>query len=273
MDTIQKEKIELEIIEKEVETKEFFMSFSSKKRHFIIALLILFIPAYFIAKYSVAALIVHNFQKNAIGAHQSSVTNLPISILDVQALSILNNNYSAYALIKNPNKELIASDLKYTFHFFDASGEEMLATPEASTYILSGEQKYVVEPNVKLQKAPAKVTVAIVDPLWKKRLSIPNIIIRSGIPQAGDQTNPDGYFINSSFTNQSVYTLATVTVNAVVFGPGHKVIAVTQRVESTVNPGETRNYKMYWPLPIAANVQGNPQIIVEVNPFDPNNLK
>ena len=110
-------------------------------------------------------------------------------------------------------------------------------------------------------------------PVLKKRLSVPNIIIRKGILKYGDQKSPDGFFINSNFTNASVYKLDTVVVSAIVFDKTHQVIAVTQYVANTVKPRETRDYQMFWPLPIAANVLGQPEIIIDANPFDPNNLK
>lgn len=271
---LEKEKAELAIQEKEVQTKEFFLSFPSKKRYFIFTLLVLLIPIYFIAKYSVAAVYLHNFQKRAIIAHPAVFSSLPVQIIAAKALSISGDSYSAYAQIKNPNKDLIASQLDYSFHFLDANGNEISPSPvSGSTYILSGEQKYILVPTIHLAQAPSSVKVDITDPQWKRRIIIPNIIIKSGIPKFGDQTSPQGFYIDNTFTNESVYTLGQVKINAIVKDKGGNVIAVTQSVANTVSPNETREYKMFWPLPIAAEVQGSPQIILETNPFDPNNLK
>ncbi len=271
---LTKQKAELAIEEKEVQAKEFFLSFPGKKRYFIYALLILLIPIYFIAKYSVAAVYMHNFQKQAIIAHPAIFTSLPVQIIEAKALSISGDSYSAYAQIKNPNKDLIASELDYSFHFLDSSGNEISPSPiSGSTYILAGEQKYILVPTIHLSQAPASVKVEIQDPQWKRRINIPNIIIKSGIPKFGDQTSPIGFYIDNTFTNQSIYTLGDVKINAIVKDKDGNVIAVTQSVASTVKPQETREYKMFWPLPVAAKVQGYPQIIVETNPFDPNNLQ
>lgn len=271
---LEKEKAELAIEEKEVQTKEFFLSFPSKKRYFIFALLILLIPIYFMAKYSIAAVYLHNFQKQAIIAHPAVFSSLPVQIIEAKALSISGDSYSAYAQIKNPNKDLIASELDYAFHFLDASGNEISPSPvSGSTYILAGEQKYILVPTIHLTQAPASVKVDIQAPQWKRRISIPNIIIKSGIPKFGDQTSPQGFYIDNTFTNESVYTLGQVKINAIVKDKSGNVIAVTQSVANTVSPNETREYKMFWPLPIAGKVQGYPQIILETNPFDQNNLK
>ncbi|MEK7651983.1 MAG: hypothetical protein AAB351_02135 [Patescibacteria group bacterium] len=273
MSDFQKEKIEIEIQEKEIETKEFLQSFSKGKRYAIYALGILLIPIFFIAKYSVSATYLHFFKVNReIGVHEAIVTNLPVQILETNALSILGSSYSAYALIKNPNKDLVASELKYVFHFQDAEGKD-LVSQEGKTFILGGEQKYIVMPNVKIFQAPVSVKVEITDPVWKRRLSLPNVVLKSGVPKYGDQTDPIGFYISNSLYNQSTYTLGTVKVNAVVFDKSGKVIAVTQYTANTVASQQTRDYKMFWPLPIAANVLGDPKIFVETNILDDINLK
>lgn len=273
MEDLKKQKIELALEEKEVQTKEFFLSFSSRKRHIALALIILIIPIYFIAKYSLAAYFVHDYAKVQIGAHPSAITSLPIKVVEVKALTIVDGNYSAYALLKNQNKDLVASQLDYTFHFVDANNKDLTTPVSGSTYILGGEQKYVLVPNIKLAQAPTGVRVEVPTPQWKKRLSIPNIILKNGIAEFADQTSPDGFYIKNTVSNSSVYSLRTVLVNAVVFDKDHNVIAVTQYTANTMSPNETRTYKMFWPLPIAANVSGVPTIIAESNPFDPDNFK
>lgn len=273
MDELKKEKLQLEVVQEEEDVEDFVLAFPGKRRYFLVGLIVMIIPIYFVAKYSTAAVYLLNFEKRAIVAHEAKVSSLPIQILSVRALSILGNNYSAYALIKNPNKELIASSLTYQFHFYGQNGQELASDESGGTYILGGEQKYIIEPNVKLSEPPSKVEVEIKNPVWKKRLNIPNIIVRSGIPQFGDQDTPQGFYIQDSLTNSSVYNLGTVIVNAVVMNKSGEVIAVTKYVANDVKPDETREYKMFWPLPIAGNVQGTPQITVEANPFDPNNLK
>ena len=273
MSDFQKEKIEIEIQEKEIETKDFLQSFSKGKRYAIYVLGILLIPIFFIAKYSVSSTYLHFFKVNReIGVHEAIVTSLPVQILETNALSILGSSYSAYALIKNANKDLVASELKYVFHFQDAEGKD-LVSQEGKTFILGGEQKYIVMPNVKIFQAPVSVKVEITDPVWKRRFSLPNVVLKSGVPKYGDQTDPIGFYISNSLYNQSTYTLGTVKVNAVVFDKSGKVIAVTQYTANTVASQQTRDYKLFWPLTIAANVLGDPKIFVETNILDDINLK
>ncbi len=273
MSEFQKEKIEIEIAEKEIETKEFLQSFPKEKRYVIYILGVLLIPIFFIAKYSVSAYYLHYFKVNReIGVHEAIVTSLPVQILETNALSILGNSYSAYALIKNPNKDLVASELKYVFHFQDKEGKD-LVSQEGKTFILGGEQKYILMPNVKIFQAPVSVKVEISEPVWKRRISLPSVVLKSGVPKYGDQTDPIGFYISNSLYNQSPYILGTVKVNAVVFDKSGKVIAVTQYTANTVSPQQTRDYKMFWPLPIAANISGDPRIFVETNILDDTNLK
>lgn len=273
MEPYQKQKIELEIQEKELDLKDFLASFSKTKRITVITLVILIIPIFFIAKYTVAQVYMSDYAKNTeLPAHPSNVSALPVKIIEASNLQIAGNAYSSYALIKNQNKDLAAQELRYVFHLFNSSGKEIY-TYNGKSFLLGGEQKYLILPNVRLNEAPTKITVEVMDPVWQKRLDVPNVILKTGIPEYGDQTNPEGFYVKGNVENQSPYRLGTVVIKAVLFDKNHKVVGVTEYNADTVESKELRAYKMFWPVPFESLVNGVPQVTAETNVLDPSNLK
>lgn len=272
MENLQKQKIELEIQEKELQVKEFFAGLPRVTYYIILVLLILTIPIFFISKWASRSMYLHSFAKQQTLAHPAIFTSLPVEIIESKILTMVGNSYAAFALVKNPNKDLVTANLQYSFSFRDSQDNE-IAEVRDHTYLLGGEQKYVIVPQITLRTVPASVRVSIPDPTWKKRFALPNVIIQNGIPRYGDQTNPEGFFVASTIQNTSPYTLGAVRVNAIIFDQNRKVIGVSQYTANTVEPKESRDYKMFWPIPLAAYVGSSPQIIVETNILDPENLK
>ncbi|GAC1413329.1 MAG: hypothetical protein NVSMB66_4980 [Candidatus Doudnabacteria bacterium] len=271
-ESIEKQRLEIAVAEKELQTKEFFQGFSGLKRGLFFALVILIIPAYFLAKFTVAYFYLQNVSKNQVTAHAAVLQPLNVNVIDTHALSIINDSYSAYALIKNPNKDLSAKDLNYTFKFYDAANNQIGASKDR-TYLLGGEQKYLVLANIKLKSVPQKVTVEIENPVWKRKLLVPNVLISKGIPQYADSVDPMGFAVQSTISNQSTYTIGSVKISGVLFNRDGKVIGVNQTVQNSLLPKEIRGYKLFWPIPLASQVALIPTIIVETNVLDLDNLK
>lgn len=268
-DNIEKEKLELEVQEAEVNAREFLLGMSPLRRNTFVVLLILIIPIFFIAKYTVYGFYISAWSKNKIIVQPSTAIQLPIKILDAKVLPISGNNYSAYALIKNQNSDLVAAQLNYTFHFIDSSGAEIRSS-NGSTFLNAGEQKYVIIPRVILNTVPAKVQVDVVMPIWSKRINIPNVILNASTPNYNDDQN--GFFVEGGVTNNSIYTLQTLKISALVFDANSNIIAVSEVEVNTVVPKETRNYHIAWPIPLKANTSFV-KVIPETNIFDSNNLQ
>jgi len=268
---LEKQKITLEIEEKELEAREFVESYGPFRRYLLIVVAILIIPGFFAAKYITAALYVSNYSKTAPAAHPASFVTLPASIVETKILAVAGNSYSAYALVKNQNKDLADPNLKYVFNFSDSSGK-LLASVSGTDFLLPGQLKYLIVPNVTLAEAPAKVEVSLPDQTWQKRLDIPNIQIDTPLPTHADSQDPPGFAIDGTFRNQSNFTLRTVVIKGIVHDRNNQVIAVTSRVENTVSPKQLRGYHLYWPQFLESSVS-RLEINVETDPFDQANLQ
>jgi hypothetical protein len=271
---LEKEKLAIGLEEAELDTKDFIASYPRLQKYFLLIIVVLIIPVYFIAKYSVGALYFNNFEKTAINVHSSVFTSLPIQIVDTKILPLGGNNYSAYVLVANPNKDLVAPDFKYVFNFFNFQGQQVSATisTEGHEFLLAGERKYIILPNVTLTDKPYSVKLVLSNPLWQKRLSIPNVVLSASLPAHADQQSPPGFIVDGTILNQSGFTLGQVKINAIVFDSFGRIIAVTQSVANTLAPKQQRAYHLYWPM-FLQSVVGKIQITPETNILDPNNLQ
>ena len=273
MDDLQKQKIELEIQEKELEAAEFVSSFSSGKRILLIALVLLIIPGYFLAKFATAQILLYQFNKSKVTAHPAVVTSLPVEVVKGESgiLPITDTNYSAYALIQNTNRDLVATDFSYTFRFLDEDNKVVHSVND-ETFLLPGARKYLIVPNVRIDKAPVNVKIEFGEIQWKKRLSIAEVNLQKSIPQYGRQSNPTGFFVEGTIRNNSVYNLRSILISGIVRDSSGEIIAVSQYKADTVGTKESREYRLFWPLDIADLVTDTPEIIVETNVLDQNNL-
>lgn len=272
MDDLQKQKIELEIAEKELQTKEFLQSVPKGKRILIIALAILIIPMFFAARFVSSEIYMRDFAKRESKAKPSVVDAKDIKVLEAKNLRIGNDTFSSYAIIKNDNPDLSASEVKYTFRLYDSSDKEIHVSSD-KTYLLPTQQKFIILPNVRLSSIPTKVAFEVTEPVWQKRIDLPSVILRTTIPEYGDDLETGSFTITGNVENQSTFNLADVVVKGVVFGKSGQVIAVTQTTLNELKPKESRSYKMFWPVALDAESGGMPQIFVETNILDPSNMR
>ena len=278
LDNLEKQKLELEIAETEYRTKNFFESYPKIQKYFLVILIAMTIPIYFIAKYAVGALYFQDFQKTSIQVHSATLTSFPVAINEVKILPLTtgqgSGNYSAYALITNPNKSLVAPELDYTFRFFDFTGKEIKPSVLATgkEFLLAGEKKYIILPNVSLSTPPYNVKLDLVNPAWKKRLDLPSVTLQADQPSFGNQQDPLGFTVDGNISNQSSFTLGTVKVNAVVYDRNGAVIAVTQSTINSLGPKARRAYHLYWPVQFGSSAN-SVQVLPETDILDLNNIK
>lgn len=272
MDDLQKQKIELDIAEKELQTKEFLQSVPKGRRILIIALAILIIPMFFLARFVSSEIYMRDFTKRELKARPSVVDAKGIRIIEAQNLRIGNDTFSSYAIIKNDNQDLSASEVKYTFRLYDSSGNE-IHNSAGQTYILPAQQKFIILPNVRLSSIPTKVVFETIEPTWQKRIDLPSVILRTTLPEYGDDLETGAFTITGNVENQSTFNLADVIVKGVVLGKSGQVIAVTQTTLNDLKSKESRSYKMFWPVALDAESGGMPQIFAETNILDPSNMR
>ena len=266
MDDIERQKLELEIESKEIAVTGYFKSYSLWQRVAIIGCIVLAIPAFYGVKAISYAVHLSSYRKSLVTAHAAVVNPQQLQIVRAEALPIYGTAYSAYAIVKNPNTDLVSPNFAYTFTFYDAS-DNILTTAKGTSYITVSQQKYLIVPHVDSATKIAKVHVVIGQQSWERRLSLPQIQVVADVPQYLDGNDPPQFNITGNITNKSIFTLGTVNIDAVVVDKTGKEIAVTETTANTLAPGQVRAFQMYWPLPLAAHV-AHVKIYPEFNLLD-----
>ncbi len=267
-----KEKLELKAEEVKFKAQKALGSFASWQKWIFLSGVVLFLPAYFIAKNISLGISAQNYKGLEASAHPSftEAKNLILDRIDVASLG--ENTFAAVGRVTNPNLDLAAKEVPYEFQFLDKDG--LMAAPSEGgvTYLLPNEQKYLVAPKVNTQKPIAQVKLLLPDSLkWQKKLNLPTVKIVANEPKGRDQTNPYAYVVEGAIQNLSAYQLQEVKITFLLYGTGGKIIGASQRSEFNLKPSERRDYKQIW-----SGVSGSNVVKIEALPatnlLDKNNL-
>jgi hypothetical protein len=275
MDDLQKQKAQLFIEETKIEANQFVESFPAGFRKLLLGLILLTIPLFFISRFVTAKIYANQHQHSLVSAYPAVINPEKIEVQQVKGIQIFKNSYAAYTLVKNPNPNLVVPNLKYTFSFHDDKGQ-LIDQVSGKSFILGGETKYIVLPRIDLSRPVGTGKDAVRVTLnfdWKMRLDPPKAAIETAIRKAGDVTDPiSSYSIDAYMKNVGALPIQEAKVNVIVLDSEANVIAVTQRTESDLKPGSSRDFKLVWPVPIQSKVQGKPLIYSETNILDYDNL-
>ena len=277
MDELQKQKIQLFVEETKIEANSFVDSFPSGFRKLFFGLVLLSIPLFFTARFVSAKIYQNQHRFDVVSAHPAYIEPEPVQILKVRSIQQVGKSYAAYALIKNPNTDLVAPDLKYTFTFVDSNGRE-IATQSSETFVLAGEQKYILLPRIELASAPDPiqgVKISIPDPIWKKRLVAPATTIKIDPPTwsdvSGSLDGDRGFRIQGKFTINGIQNVRTVKLYGVVFGENNEIIALSQTAYFNMQPNKPWDYSIFWPIQIQSRVK-DVQVFSETDTLDYGNF-
>lgn len=269
--SLEEKKIELEIQEAELDIIDFIKTYPRYQRYFLYAMLALIIPSFPIARLISSEIYMFSYRQSREARPRSSLAAAKsIQIMETRILPLLQDRYSAYAKVKNPNPDLYLPKVEYIFAFQNSSGRT-IKTEQASSFMLPGKEQFVILSNIALPKPPSKVSISAKFGNWQKKVDTPNIVINWSPPDYGDQRNPDGFFVKGSITNTSNFRIGHVNINAIVYDKNRKVIAVSRTFENNLAPGQKRDYRIFWPVPLQSAV-GTIEIDPQTDIFDLNNL-
>ena len=203
----------------------------------------------------------------------------PCKHIDAQPLTVgetgvvfsgVTDQYDFYSLITNPNNVFGSSKIDYEIKLKDANGN-VLAQRDGTSFILPGEQKYIIENNVPAAIAPASGEITIKNTQWT---------------QFGDYyKNPEIEIVNKNYStissgvgfaeatgllrNKSPFDFNEILVRVILKDNTGKILALNSTSMETVVSGQERDFRTFWPskFPGAENVQ-DMETQVEVNVFD-----
>jgi len=137
--------------------QDFFISLGeqwkkTKKVWFIILLvvIVLIAPIHFTIKIFVSRSLINSYQPPAVNFDRFSPDDLELA--EIGLIRVTPDIFSAYAQLINPNPDLSAHQISYTFVFFDQQGVELGRKSEIS-FLIASESRFVVEPRVEFPQA------------------------------------------------------------------------------------------------------------------------
>jgi hypothetical protein len=178
----------------------------------------------------------------------------------------LANKYDVYSSITNPNKEFGSNVFNYTFSLLD-SGENVIAAKEGQSFILPGEKKYLIEIGIESKASPQKVKLEIKNMKWQEFPAFERPELRIVNKNYNEISNASGSSeVVGVLRNDSSFDFNEIKIKAVLKNAGGKVIALNSTKMNTVQTGENREFRFFWPYKISG-VVSNMEIQPEVNIF------
>lgn len=226
--------------------KTWFFSLHTWQRALLIMLLILLIPGSLLLRYGIELVLVRQYSQQAIVAQPAFSNPEPITQSKVSIIENSIGTSSAYAVIKNPNLDLAVEQLRYTITFYN-SRNQLIQTSNGATFLLPDQQRWLVVPRIESTEPIAKAELKFTEPVWQKRLTLPEVELRMTEPYTYQQDSPYATVTEGAVINNSPFDLKQVTLVLVLYGNNNEVLGVTTREEFTLKPYERRAYVTQWP--------------------------
>jgi hypothetical protein len=176
--------------------------------------------------------------------------------------------YDFYALVSNPNTVYGSKKFDYEVDLKDASGK-VVATRGGSDFILPGETKYLVEPDISVSDTPATTDIKITDSDWVELNSYyeePDIQI---VNKTYDQISGGVGFSQAYglLKNNSPFDFDLIKIQIILKDADGNVLALNSTQMKTVKAGEQRDFTVAWPNSFPGTVSSM-EAQAEVNVFN-----
>lgn len=251
-------------------SRQWFLNLPSWERYLIVLSVFLLIPGFFMVRYGTELVLTKQYQRESLVAQPAFGDPDPLRVSKVSIIQNANGTITAYAVATNENLDLALNSLNYTFKFFNDSGEEV-ETSSGETYLLPDQQRWILVPKVASSQQIVSGKVEFEEPVWQKRLSLPEVELKMSEPYVYEEINPLNTVAEGTVVNNSPFSIKQATLVLVLYGDSNEVLAVTQREEFALKPYERRAYKLAWPS-IYRNDVKRIELIAYTNLLDETNL-
>jgi len=207
-----------------------------------------------------------------------SCERLTIKALNVEwtnVMEIKDDRYDLAAKIVNPNPNYGLSLVKYNFKVFDEANS-LITQQSGRTFIMPGQSKYLIESNLTLLAAPAKVEL-VIEPAskeeWEKLSSDyrePEIYIHDKQVQMLD-SDKGAAQASGIIKNNSDFDFDKILVSVILFDEDKKIIGVNKTEARTVLAGEDRYFSVLWFSSLRGQVK-SVEMQVDTNLFSNDNF-
>lgn len=156
-------------------------------------------------------------------------------------------SYAVLSQIKNLNTEFGGEMINYDFILYDNANQIALAVPGQS-FILPGETKYVIEPEVKSDKKIAKAEMKIKNILWEKLRDYkePRLDISRKKYDQIPEGQPGKSRVSGIVTNLTNFDFEKVTIKVILFGKENQIVGANTTQANTLRSNEERYFETTW---------------------------
>lgn len=191
-----------------------------------------------------------------------------VSVIWTRAVPVVGTVYDVVAFVKNTNEILASPSLEYRFTLSDERG--IVAERVGKTYLYPQERTYIVEANIPVARAPARVEFFIIQSEWQiYEKSPPNITVHGKEYTLEQETaSTSRSVVEAGLFNESPFDFRTVDVNFLLFDKDENLIGVNKTIVERFLTRTDRETRTVWPEVVAGGVVS---VIVEprVNAFSP----
>ncbi|HYF05438.1 MAG TPA: hypothetical protein VEA59_04665 [Patescibacteria group bacterium] len=174
--------------------------------------------------------------------------------------------FSAYAIVSNPNLVLHLRTGNYKVSFFDG-GNSLMHETKGQLYLLAGKDKYLVVSRIPVKTKPAKMSVEFSSLSWVKTNSIRDIDFAKQPTSIHNELDPIRTVVDGGFLNTSGFDLPNVSVQVILKDAQGYIKTISERHESSVEPKEQRTFRILYPG-LFASPGTKAEVILDTNPFE-----
>lgn len=201
--------------------------------------------------------------------------NIPQPTIENQQLITEGNGiYEFVAKIKNQSDIYGNPKIDYQINLYN-SANQIVKTINQSTFILPGQEKYVIRPAIRINASAdiidAEMKIKKVA-RWKNMPEsvYPDLFVKD--KKIKILAQPDKYAeVSGTIVNRADVGFQKVMISIILIGEENKITRVNQTEIKTLTPGQERFFSVFWSKPFISQ-KFNLIIEPETNPFDQNNI-
>lgn len=176
-----------------------------------------------------------------------------------------------YALVKNPNNSFGSKVFAYTASIKDSQGG-VLISRSGKSFILPGEEKYIVETNLDAEN-PVTASLDIHSSDW---IEFSDAYEKPNVRVVNKEYNPitggtEFAEAKGLLKNESSYDFDSIKIQVILLDKGRNVIGLNSTLLRTVNSAESRDFRIAWPSRISGEVS-DMITQADINVFDSQNF-
>lgn len=159
------------------------------------------------------------------------------------------NKYDLLVEIKNPNPNYSASPLRYYLIVYNGQSRVIYQATPSSLSLPPGQHRYVVDLGVKMEDVPVAVELKIEEVSWKTTSKITSTQDVTTFIYSSKKSSQEGFSweVWGRTENNTGFLFNRAEVVVILYDGSGEIIGVNKTVQSTLEPAERRDFRVFWP--------------------------